>query len=156
MRREQFTLEVLHVEWVDEDTDPEQPVLSITFDGDKSTIKPRLTASDGAILDDQTIDISIRLQDAPENATPGGVIAVTNREIGEYIAEINVDMEEMLTFITAARRYGESTDDIARYAARINTDDGTIASFEKRTLLVYSNDGELLRQHSLIPSGVEI
>lgn len=147
---------MLHVEWVDEDTDPEQPVLSITFDGDQSSIKPRLTASDGDILDDQTIDISIRLQDAPENATPGGVIAVTNREIGEYIAEINVDMEEMLTFITAARRYGESTDDIARYATRINTDDGTIASFEKRTLLVYSNDGELLRQHSLIPSGVEI
>ena len=156
MRREQFTLEMLHVEWVDEGTDPEQPVVSISFDGDQLSIKPRLTANDGDILDDQTIDISIRLQDAPENAPPGGVIAVTNREIGEYIAEINVDMEEMLTFITAARRYGESTDDIARYAARINTDEGTIASFEKRTLLVYSNDGELLRQHSLIPSGVEI
>lgn len=156
MRREQFTLEVLHVSWVDEDTDPEQPVLSITFDGDQSSIEPRLTTGSGRILDDQTIDISIRLQDAQDDSTPGGVVAVTNREIGEYIAEINVDMEEMLTFITAARRYGESTDDIARYAARINTTEGTVASFEKRTLLVYSNDGELLRQHSLIPSGVEI
>ncbi len=156
MRREQFTLEVLHVSWVGEETDPEQPVLSISFDGDHSSIKSRLTTSTGGILDGQLIDISIRLQDSSEDATPTGVVAVTNREIGEYIAEINVDIEEMLTFITAARRYGESTDDIARYAAKINSEDGTIASFEKRTLLVYSNDGELLRQHSLIPSGVEI
>lgn len=156
MRREQFTLEVLHVSWVEGDTDPEQPVLSIYFDGDQGSIRPRLTTSSGEVLNEQTIDITIRLQDAPEGSSPGGVVAVTNREIGEYIAEINVDMDEMLSFITAARRYGESTDDIARYSVEITTEEGTLASFEKRTLLVYSSDGELLRQHSLIPSGVEI
>ena len=31
-----------------------------------------------------------------------------------------------------------------------------VAEYEKRTLLVYADDGELLRNHSLIPSGVEI
>jgi hypothetical protein len=84
------------------------------------------------------------------------VVALTDRVTGDYVLEINVVAEDVLPFITAARRYGEKTGDAARYRLRLLADGDEVAAYEKGTLLVYSSDGELLRQHSLIPSGVEI
>lgn len=83
-------------------------------------------------------------------------MAITNRMTGEFILELNVPAAEILEFVSAARRYAERTDDAVRYRARVVADGEPLADFEKRTLLVYSNEGELLRQQSLIPSGVEI
>lgn len=155
MRREHFNLEVSNVDWID-DGDPRKPVLSIRFEGDASTLRDRLVDSTDEPLDARDIDITVRLHGSPDDRDADGVVAVTNRITGEYVFELNIGVGEILTFITAARRYGERTEDTARYCARMTADDEEIVAYEKRTLLVYGSDGELLRQHSLIPSGVEI
>lgn len=156
MRREQFSLEFTNVAWIDADTDPEMPTLRVIFDGEESALDRRLRDTAGDRLDAEDIDVAVRLQGEPEEQSARGVIAVTNRVTGDYVLECNVGPREMLEFIVAGRRYGEQTDSSARYRVAIGLSDKSLETYEKRTLLVYSEEGELLRKQSLIPSGVEI
>lgn len=155
MRREQFTVEFSDVSWVGTGADPTKPTLTITIDGDAETLAERLAAGDG-LRDAGEIDIGFRLQGTPEQAAADGVVSVTDRLTGDYVLELNANADAMLSFIHAARRFGKQTDENGQYRVRIRAGEDEIATYEKRTLLVYSEDGELLRQHSLIPSGVEI
>lgn len=159
MRREHFDLNISNVDWLDSDGELQMPVLGIQYEGEASTLRSELapsTESDDSSIEPRAIDITVRLHGSPNDHHPNGVVAVTDRVTGEYILELNVDAEAVLTFITAARRYGERTDGAARYAVHLVATDGEAAMLEKQTLLVYGDDGELLRQYSLIPSGVEI
>lgn len=157
MRREQFTLEVIDVDWVDEDREPRLPTLSVTVDGDESPLEDRFGESGETAPTAEEIDVTVRLYGNPEESDAAAVVAVTDRITGEYVIEVDVESAEILSFVTAARRYGELTDDSTRYRVRAADDDGEpFFDREKRTLLVYSGEGELLRGHSLIPNGVEI
>ena len=60
----------------------------------------------------------------------------------------------VLDIVETAR--GGSDDHEACYRVVVRQGDEDVAVYEKETLLVYDDDGNLLRQHSLIPSGVEL
>lgn len=156
MRREYFSLEISNVAWVDESDEPEKPMITISFDGERSDLERYLTKADGDPYEAGDVDVAFRLQGSLDDPDAAGVVAITSRLTGDYICELNVEAADVTTFITAARRYGEQTGDTGRYFARIEIDGEEVITFDKRTLLVYSSDGELLRQQSLIPSGVEI
>lgn len=156
MRREQFSPDITNVAWLDDDDDPSKPTLTVGFDGSASSLRDRLLDTDGELLESEAIDVSFRLQGRHDDPEAAGVVALTSRHTGDYVLELNVDADEILTFVRAARRYGERRNDAGRYHVEIVIDDEPIVTYDKRTLLVYSRDGELLRQHSLIPSGVEI
>ena len=83
-------------------------------------------------------------------------MGVTNRVTGEFMLELNAEAADVLAFIDAARDYGSGTDGSRRYRVRITVDGEPFLDHEKATLLVYEPDGDLLRAHSLIPSGVEL
>ncbi|MFB6229359.1 MAG: DUF5793 family protein [Halobacteriales archaeon] len=165
MRREDITLAVSHVGRVDSDDDPRQPTLSLLFDDDAETLARRLESEDGETLSASEIDVTVRLHADLQDPDATGVVAITNRITGEYVLECNTVVKTVIEFARAARRYGELTDDDALYCVELcaGADGGsetsattTVAAHEKRTLLVYGESGELLREHSLIPSGVEI
>lgn len=156
MRRDHFNLDLSNVAWVEANGDPSKPRLIVGFDGEPSRLRTRLSKPNGDLLDSRETDVSFRLNDSVENPETRGVVAITNRLTGDYILELNIAAADIFEFITAARRYGERTDETTQYTVRISGDDEPIATYEKRTLLVYSHEGELLRGHSLIPSGVEI
>lgn len=155
MRRDSVTLEVANVSWFAESSEPKQPTLDILVEDGVSTLRERLLDGD-VPLDADDVDVAFRFQGDPHNADDPGVLAITNRVTGEYLLEVNAVAEEVEEFVSAARRYGERTGETTRYRARLVAGDESLTDFEKRTLLVYSSDGELLRKHSLIPSGVEI
>ena len=156
MRREHFTLDVDNVDWVESDGEPSKPSVSIDFTGPATTLRERLTDHDGDVLEAAKTDVALRLQ-GPLGSDVAGVVSVTNRITGEFILELNEDAEDVLQFIRAARSYGETTsDDEGRYAVDISLDGEEFVTYDKRTFLVYDADGNLLRQHSLIPSGVEL
>lgn len=155
MRHEQHTLELLNVHDVGEDDSP-LPEITIRYTGAHPNLRDRLTGDGDDPIDQHDIDISFRFQDTPDDPDAAGVIGITNRVTGDYIAEVNLDASDMLAFVTAARRHSERHEDTARYRVTITIDDEPATTYEKRTLLVYSEEGELLRQDSLIPSGVEI
>ncbi|SEV98175.1 DUF5793 family protein [Natrinema salifodinae] len=155
MRREHFTLDVNNIDWVETDGEPEKPSVSIDFTGPATMLRERLTGPDGDVLDASETDTALRLQGPLEDDTPG-VVSVTNRVTGEFILELNEDADDVLQFIRAARGYGETADDDGRYEVEITLDGEPFVSYDKRTFLVYDDEGNLLRQHSLIPSGVEL
>ncbi|WP_254523434.1 DUF5793 family protein [Natrinema caseinilyticum] len=156
MRREHFTLDVTNIDWVETDGAPEKPSVSIDFTGPASMLRERLTGPDGDVLEASETDAALRLQ-GPIGTATAGVVSVTNRITGEFILELNEDATDVLQFIRAARGYGESAgDDEGRYTVEITLEGEPFVTYDKRTFLVYDDEGSLLRQHSLIPSGVEL
>ncbi|MFC6835599.1 DUF5793 family protein [Halomarina ordinaria] len=152
MRRDYFTLDV--------DPGPEEgakPVVTVDFDGPEGPFETRLTDESGETLDAARVDVAYRLQDPEMGPGATGVFSITNRITGDYVLEVNVEATTVIDLVTAARAYGKAADiDDGRYQIAISIDDEQVATYDKSTFLVYDIAGELLRQHSLIPSGVEL
>lgn len=144
MRRDYFTLEVRGVD------SSGLPTVAIDFNGPSDQLVGRLTDDAGEPLADEELDVTYRLRDDET-----GVASITNRVTGAYVLELNAEDEDVLEFIRAAREHGE-TDEGARYRVTVAIEGEQYLDLEKRTLLVYDADGELLRSESLIPSGVEL
>ena len=156
MRREQFSLDVADVAWVETDAEPRLPTLTIGFEGDPGQLRDRLRGPEGSGTTASEADLAVRLQRSADSGEAEAIVALTYRLTGDYILEVTADPETVLAFTKAARRYGESADGGPKYRARLVAGGEELAVFEKETLLVYGPDGELLRQHSLIPGGVEL
>lgn len=157
MRRDYFSLDIGNVDWLDGEGDPELPRVTIDFEGPESTLRSRLTGHDDVPLSASETDIAYRLQTALDDPDAEGVVSLTNRVTGDFVLELNEDADTVMTFIRAARRYGEQvSDDDTRYQIRITIEGEKVVTYDKSTFLVYDNDGNLLRNHSLIPSGVEL
>jgi hypothetical protein len=146
MRRDYFTLELQNAG----DAVDGQPTVRVEFDGPTESFTERLTP-------DRNVDVAFRFQTAVDADEANGVFSVADRVTGEFIFEVNAAADAILDLIDAARSYGESTNDAnGCYSVLLHEDGENRFQADKRTLLVYDNDGSLLRQHSLIPSGVEL
>ena len=157
MRRDYFTLDVRGLDWIESDGEPQQPTVTIDFEGPASALRSRLENADGDVLDASETDVTFRLQDDLDDEGSTGVVSVTNRITGEFILELNEETEDVLRFVKAARTYGKETDESdGHYRVTINIDGEEVLTYRKSTFLVYDSEGNLLRQHSLIPSGVEL
>lgn len=156
MRRDYFTLEVRDVAWVEDGSEPIRPTLSVTFEGPASILRERLTGEGEQPLDRGDIDVSFRFQSETDEVEAPGVVSVTHRMTGEYLLELNAPASDILDFIRAAREYSEHTGEDDRYGVHINIGEDTVVEYEKRTFLMYTKEGNLLREQSLIPSGVEL
>jgi hypothetical protein len=147
MRRDYFTLKTAGVA-ADESGGP---TVSITYEGPTDELETRLRREDSQ-LDGDGVDVAYRLREPLDTEAPTGVFAVSDRVTGEYVLEVNAESASILSVVEAA-----SADADGRYRLVIETDDGNrLAAYDKSTLLVYDGDGNLLRDRSLIPSGVEI
>lgn len=155
MRREHFTLDVSNIDWAETGGEPKKPSVAIDFIGPEAMLRERLTGPDGDVLEASETDVALRLQ-GPIEGDSAGVVSVANRVTGEFILELNEAAADVLQFIQAARGYGETASDDGRYAVTITLDGEPFVSYDKRTFLVYDDAGSLLREHSLIPSGVEL
>lgn len=156
MRRDYFTLEVSGADWVETGGEPAKPTVVIDFEGPSEALADRLTDAEGDLLDASETDVALRLQSDLESDDAIGVVSVTNRVTGDFILELNEEADDVLRFIRAARAYGQEADDDGRYRIELLIDGEEYVTYDKSTFLVYNSDGDLLRQHSLIPSGVEL
>ncbi|QCC50573.1 DUF5793 family protein [Halapricum salinum] len=139
MRREDFRTDV--------DVDEPEPELTVTFEGTPQVLRERFDGDDP--LDAEDIDVAYRETPTDEP----GVLSVTDRVTGEYIFEAPLEDSALRDLVeTAAARDEDERD----YHLRIDPGDGQDFVFEKSTLLVYDIDGNLDRDRSLIPGGVEL
>jgi hypothetical protein len=157
MRRDYFSVEIHNIgrNEAGEDGEPRCPTLDITFDGPPTALDDRLTNEEGD-RPSSTIDVTCRLLDSAEDPDANGVIGVTDRQTGDFLLEANVDAEEVLEFVRAAREYGTETEGSERYRMCITGENGEIVRHDESTFLLYNDEGDLVRRHSLIPSGVEL
>lgn len=146
MRRNNLSVDV-HLGGGDGDS---PPTLHVTVD--RSTDGPAddlLRAGDES-LDADDVDVAFRRGD-----DDSGVLSIARRLTGAYLLEANVECEAIEALVTAA---GDGTGE-KRYRLVVDEEhpDGSPGhTFEKRTLLVYDAAGNLERENSLIPSGVEL
>lgn len=144
MRRDQFEATVR----ADEEG---PPILEITYEGPEESLDTRLMPM-GEDLQATDIDASYRLfAHLDEDPDTEGVFSLTHRLTGEYLLEVNVPAGDVENAVSAARNIDEGPS----YRVVVQSASGE-TDYELDTLLVYDPDGDLLRQHSLIPSGVEL
>ncbi len=147
MRRDHFTVTA-------ENTAPEtdaMPTLAVTYSGPAGTLTARLESATGALPDGEDVDAAFRLQAPADAEDATGVFSLSRRLTGDFVLEANAVAEAVFALVDAARR-GDGTE----YRIRIERSGADDVVIRKETLLVYDNEGSLLRQHSLIPSGVEL
>jgi hypothetical protein len=139
MRRDYFTLDVT----IEEGT---KPRITVNFDGPAESFEDRLIS-----LDAEQLDIAYRLLDDDSMETgESGVLAVTNRVTGDFILECNADAGTISRLVDAAK----GNDGCYRFS--VCGKGRELLAGDRSIFLVYSTEGDLLRQHSLIPSGVEM
>lgn len=146
MRRDHFTVTA-------ENLSPEtavDPTLVVTYNGPAGTLTARLEADSGIPRGDD-IDVTFRLLAPADEGDATGVLSLSRRLTGEYVLEANASAETVFALVDAAR-----DDDGTAYRIYIERSGAEDVILEKETLLVYDEAGDLLRQHSLIPSGVEL
>jgi len=149
MRRDHFTVTARHAS----SSEATDPTLTIEYNGPEETLTEQLTGSDGELFVAGDVDAAFRLQDDRDDPDGTGVFSLTHRITGEFLLEVNADAEEVLSVVRTARDRG---DDEPSYRIRIDRAGTDPVVYGMDALLVYDNDGNLLRQHSLIPSGVEL
>ena len=152
MRRDYVTLDLSNA---DQDGD-HLPTAVLTYEGPTDPLEERLTDAVGDPLDSESVDVGFRFQSDRDADDAAGVLSLTDRVTGEFVVEVNADAETVRTLVDTARREDDPDDTESCYRILVRRDGETVASYEKRTLLVYDGEGSLLRQHSLIPSGVEL
>lgn len=156
MRRDYFSVEIRNADPGDDDGDElQQPTLDISFDGPSTALDDRLAGARDD-LPSPTIDVSYRLLGPTDESDAEGVIGVTDRHTGDFLLEANITAEEVLEFVHSAREYGKRTDGTDRYQVRVTREGTEVIRHDKSTFLVYNEEGNLARRHSLIPSGVEL
>ena len=157
MRRDYFTLELDGLDWVDEGTKPEKPALYINYEGPASLLQERLTGESAELVSESKIDVAFRYLTSVDRSDARGVVSITDRVTGDYILELEATAGDMLAFVRGARLFGETTaDEDDRYRIVLLVAGKKAVAYNKRTLLIYDQNGNLLREASLIPSGVEL
>ncbi|MFB6201037.1 MAG: DUF5793 family protein [Halorhabdus sp.] len=139
MNREQFTVNAVPAR-----RDDRLPTLEVTYDGSAGELLDRLSTPAGDEHDRTDVDVALRLREGAD-----GVLSVADRFTGAFVCEVETETSQVTEVIAAAE------DDDGRYRLAIEGSDETWA-VEKRTLLVYDEDGHLLRGRSLIPGSVEL
>jgi len=139
MRREEFTTHV--------DTDA-SPRLIVSFAGTPNVLRGRLAEGTTA-PDASDLDVSYRRTPSDDP----GVLSVAHRLTGEFAFEAPLESSDLHSLVDATSRREEGD---RRYQLRIEPGDGDPVVFETDALLVYDGDGNLDREHSLIPGGVEL
>lgn len=152
MRRDYVTLDVRH----GDGEGNQLPTAVLAVDEPTDILEERLAGGGDAGLAAEQLDVAFRLQTAVDADDATGVFSLSNRVTGAFILEANTDTATVLDLVGTARNLDDPDGDGASYRVVLRQDDREVAVYEKRTLLVYDREGNLLRQHSLIPSGVEL
>jgi hypothetical protein len=155
MERDQFHVETATVEESATDSPPEQPVLRIHFDGPRDHLRQELSERLRDDLTAKAIDVSFR--HLPTDEEPAeGILALSDRVTGRFILEVKTAVDPVREFVQTVRESANRTGNEARYRVEIRADTETVTTFEKDLLVVYEPSGTLIRDASLIPTGIEL
>ena len=141
MRRDYFTIDIRP-----EPGDEGIPTVAITYEGPSGGLRDRLTETAESTLESSELDVAFRHQAERET----GVLSLTDRLTGEFIFEVAAPVESVDALVEAAQRHD------GEYEVRLTDSEGKSLVYEKAILLVYDEEGNLLRQRSLIPGSVEL
>lgn len=150
-----MTLTLTNVDWLQDESVPCLPCLQVQIDIPEEMSIERLRGPDGEYYESDDVDVFYRHQPV-EPPVESGVLSLADRLTGEYILEIPASPHLIEKAVYAVQEYGTHQEVNPQFETKIQIGDRQLASFSKETLLIYAIDDELLRDRSLIPSGIEI
>jgi hypothetical protein len=155
MERDQFHVETETVEEPATAEPAEHPALRIHFDGSHDRLRQELSERLRDDIAVEEIDVSFRhLSSDGESAE--GILALSDRVTGRYVLEVKTAVNLVREFVQTVRESADQMSHDARYRVEIRAEGETVTTFEKDLLLVYDASGTLLRDASLIPTGIEL
>ncbi|MFW6436532.1 MAG: DUF5793 family protein [Halococcoides sp.] len=124
-----------------------RPVVAIEYDGPRERLLDRVDSVTTAPIGPDDLELAIR----PAPATKGAaVLAITGTATGAYLLETPVDHNAFEAVTTSARDRGVET-----VAVVIRPIEGDPVEFDTRTILLYDDAGQIRRDRSLVPGGVQ-
>jgi hypothetical protein len=102
-----------------------------------------------------TVDVTFRLQADQDGLNVDGILAVANTR-GDYIVECEGHGGQVLKIVDVANQYADRLNDIGQYELCIEANDGLVKRWIEVALILYSAEGEVLREQCLIPPGLEV
>jgi hypothetical protein len=155
MYDKQWTLSTDNTDRVNDSDSPQPPILKITFDGSSPECHDHLDETSLVRSMPSTVEVTFRLQAEQDGLNVDGILGVTNRR-GEYLVECEGDGGQVLNIVKSANRYAARLNDTALYELWIEANDGLVERWVESTLVTFSTEGEVLRDVSLIPPGLDI
>lgn len=156
MHRDKLSARVGDIEWFDTGQQPSKPTFIITFDGPASDLRSRFQRPGSEQYTPADIDIFYRPHPSARPAASSGVLGLSDGMTGDYLLELNLGSDVIETLVAAVRQYASAAEAGPRYSVELWAGDHQLGTFDKETLLVFNADGELVRQRSLPPDGLEI
>lgn len=147
MRRDHFTLSAENID----SESAAKPTLSVSYSGPPGTLTARLEAETGTPPSGDDVDASFRLLPDDDGTDGSGVFGLSRRLTGDFVLEANANADEIFPLVDATRDTGGTA-----YRIHIDRSGAETVTMDMETLLVYDEEGSLLRDRSLIPSGVEL
>lgn len=126
------------------------PQLRIDATDTSADVAGRLAGPDGSDLPAEDVDVTFR----ETGGERPGILAVSNRLTGEFLLEAPLEADRIASLVEAVIETDDADD--RHYRLTISLGPATGTTYRKETLLVYDDQGNLLRARSLIPGGVEL
>jgi hypothetical protein len=150
-----WTLSTDNTDWVNNTDLPQVPILKITFDGSSSECREHLSETSLVRIMPSTVAVTFRLQAEQDGLNVDGILGVASRS-GEYIVECEGHGGQVLKVVKSANRYADRLNDTGLYELWIEANDGLVERWVEGTLILYSAEGEVLKEQSLIPPGLHL
>jgi hypothetical protein len=150
-----WTLSTDNTDWVNNADLPQVPILKITFDGSSSECREHLSETSLVRRMPSTVAVTFRLQADQGGLNVDGILAVANTR-GDYIVECEGHGGQVLKIVDVANQYADRLNDMGHFELCIEANDGLVKRWIEVALILYSAEGEVLEEQSLIPPGLHL
>ena len=138
------------VDWAHSKGSPKVPALVVIFEGRSLACIDRLREFSVDESLPEQLDVLFRVN--LEDPDIPGVLGIGNRLTGDYLLEIEVDRTRIFRFVDVVHRYADETGRGVQYDLWISSGDGLVMDYALQVLQVYSYDGDIIRNRSILPT----
>ena len=143
------------VEWVTTGAPPQQPEIHVLTDR-LHVLKERFWNTEENNFVPVNLEVFYRQQSSEHAASAAGVLSIADGVTGEYLLEQPMSPQRINQFVHAVGQYAEQTDNDSKYTVSFVEADTQLRAYTQDSLLIYSSEGELIPERSLIPTQAEV
>ena len=143
------------LEWVTTGAPPQQPAIHVLTD-QLHVLKERFWKTEEDDSVPVELEVFYREQSSEHAAAAAGVLSIADGFTGEYLLEQSMSPQTINQFIHAVGQYADQTDNDSKYTVSFVEADTQIRTYTQDSFLIYSTEGELIPERSLIPTQAEV
>ena len=143
------------LEWVTTGAPPQQPEINV-FTDQLHVLKERFWNTEEDTFVPVELEVFYRQQSSEHAAAAAGVLSIADGVTGEYLLEQPMSPQTINQFVHAVDQYADQTDNDSNYTVDFVEADTQLRTYTQDSVLIYSSEGELIPERSLIPTQAEV